>query len=109
MNGITVFLASSHFEILDSQKSQTCRMDTEDRKESQSPQRDEKRESSRHSRSRSYSNDRRSRSHGHSSRRERPHYEYDDGRNNKNDGSTLYSNCLNECNFVDILVISRHV
>ena len=84
-------------------------MDTEDRKESQSPQYDEKRESSRHSRSPSYSEGRRSRSRSHSERRERPHYEYDDGRNNRNEGNTLYFTNVCRCNSVGTLVISHLV
>lgn len=65
-------------------------MDSEDHHESQSPQCDEKKESPRHSRSSSNSEGRRSRSRSPSERRERPHYEYDDGRNNRNEGNTLY-------------------
>lgn len=84
-------------------------MDSEDHHESQSPQRDEKKESPRHSRSPSNNEGQRSRSRSPSERRERPHYEYDDGRNNRNEGNTLYLTSVNRCNSVGTLVISHLV
>lgn len=84
-------------------------MESEDRKDNNSSERRERRESSRHSRSRSNSYSRRSRSRDRHSHHSRPHYEYDDGRNNRNEGNTLYG-------FIDfwsyslgILVIFRRV